>query len=149
MPATKKSSAQLENILDLYLKQKAPALPKNIKDLTVSLAPWLNIVLIVIALPAMLAVLGIGTYVKSFAYLGGARFGTLYYLSLVFLGVTLLMRILALPGLFSRSKGAWRLLYYSVLVNVVYSLLNYNVVGGLIGAVIGLYFLFQVKEYYK
>jgi len=141
--------AQLESTLELYLKQKAPSLPKNIKDLTVSLAPWLNIVLIVIALPTLLAVLGISAYVMPFAYWGGARFGTLYYVSLAFLGVTLLMRVLALPGLFSRSKGAWRLLYYSVLVNVVYSLLSYNFVGGLIGAVIGLYFLFQVKEYYK
>jgi len=140
---------QLEGTLNLYLKQKAPPLPKNIKELIVSLAPWLNIVLIVIALPALLAVLGIGAYVRPFAYWGGARLGSLYYLSLVFLGVTLLMRLLALPGLFSRSRSGWKWLYYSVLVNLVYSLFNYNLVGGLIGAVIGLYFLFQVKEYYK
>jgi hypothetical protein len=56
---------------------------------------------------------------------------------------------MALPGLFSKSQGAWKLLYYSILLNLVYSLLNYNLVGGLIGAVIGLYFWFQVKASYK
>jgi len=140
---------QLESTLDLYLKKKTPPLPKNVKDLIVSLAPWLNLVLIIIALPAILAVLGISAYVRPFAYWAGARLGSLYYLSMIFLGATLLLRLLALPGLFSRSKGAWRLLYYSMLVNLVYSLLSYNLFSGIIGVIIGLYFLFQVKEYYK
>lgn len=144
-----KGLAQLESSLDIYLRQKAPPLPKNIKDLIVSLAPWLNIVLIILGLPAILAVLGIKAYVSPFAYWTGVRWTGFYSLSLIFLGATLLLRAMALPGLFSKSQGAWKLLYYSILLNLVYSLLNYNLVGGLIGAVIGLYFWFQVKASYK
>jgi len=147
--SNEKGLAQLEKTLDLYLGQKAPALPKNIKDLIVSLAPWGNIALIVMALPALLAVLGITGYMGSMVYWAGARLGLVYYVSLAFLGLILVVRALAIPGLFSRSIKGWRLLYYSVLLNIVYSLFNYNMFSGLIGAVIGLYFLFQIKKYYK
>ena len=34
----------LMKTLDLYLVKKAPALPKNVKDILVSVAPWLEVI---------------------------------------------------------------------------------------------------------
>ncbi|MFC1627404.1 hypothetical protein ACFL18_02535 [Patescibacteria group bacterium] len=142
-------SAQLENTLELYLKKKAPPLPKNVKEMVVSFAPWINVILILIAAPALLAVFGFTAKIAPYAYWAGARLGGMYYISLAFLGITLVLRVMALPGLFSRSMGGWKMLYYSTLVNLVYSAFNYNLFSGVIGAVVGLYFLFQVKASYK
>jgi len=140
---------QLENTLDLYLRQKAPALPTNIKELIVSFAPWISIIMIVLGVPALLAVIGISAYVAPWAYWAGAKIGLMYYVSIASLAVTLLLRGLALPGLFARTKSGWKMLYYSIFVDLVYSLLSYLIVGGLIEALVSLYFLFQVREYYK
>ena len=141
--------AKLESTLDEYLGRKAPSLPANIKELIVNFAPWITIGVIVLGVPALLAVLGITAYFLPYVYWAGARLGLIYYLSLAFLGVTLAIRCLALPGLFSRSIAGWRLIYYSSLLGLVYSLLNYNIVSGLVGTLIGLYVIFQLKSYYK
>ena len=140
---------QLESTLDLYLVKKAPSLPKNFKELLVSLAPWATVVMIIIGLPAFLAVLGISAYTLPLAYWAGARLGFMYYLSIAFLGATLVIRAMAVPGLFARKLAAWKLLYYAALLGMVYSLLNYAIFSALIGTLVGLYFLFQIKEYYK
>lgn len=142
---------QLESLLEQYLVQKAPALPTNIKELIVNFAPWLMIIAIVLALPAIFALLGLGWFYAPFAW--GSRIAAqvsfTYTLAILFLAVTLIMRILALPGLFARSRSGWKLVYYSVLINAVYSLLSYQIVSCLIGTLLGLYFVFQVKSYYK
>jgi len=140
---------QLEETLDLYLKKKAPDIPKNVKDLIVSFAPWINILLMVLAVPALLAVFGISAYVSRWAYLSGVSMGVMYYISMALLGLTLLLRGMAIPGLLSRSIKGWRFVYYSVFVDAIYSLLSYNAAGAVIGAVIGLYVLFQIKDAYK
>jgi hypothetical protein len=148
-PANKAGFAQLENLFDEYLVKKAPALPANIKELLVNFAPWIIIISIILAVPAILAVLGFGTLFAPLGYVFRARLGLLYILSIIFLLVTLLIRVMALPGLFNRTRKAWNLLYYSVLLNAVYSLLTVSIVGFLLGTLISLYLLFQVKEYYK
>jgi len=44
--------------------------------------------------------------------------------------------------------GGWRLLFYSQLVSLAYSLLSRNIVSGLIVGLISLYILFQVRPLY-
>lgn len=144
---------QLEDNLDLYLRQKAPALPANIKELIVKIAPWLTIVMLVIAVPGILMALGLGAIAAPLSFLGGVgagvSFGMSYTLSMVVLFVAIVLEAMAVPGLFSRSRSAWRLVYYSTLVSLVSSLITFNIIGGLLSALIGFYILFQVKEYYK
>lgn len=62
--------------------------------------------------------------------------------------VAFVLEVLAMPGLFTRKKYAWTLVMYASLLSVVESLIHFSV-GGIIGGIIGLYILFQVKEYYK
>ena len=144
--SAEKGLAQLEKMLDLYLKKKAPALPKKWKSLIVDFAPWLNIILMVIAIPAVLAVFGITGTIAAY---WGVRLGLMYYISLAFLGLTLVIRGMAIPGLLAKNIKGWRLLYYSTFLDFVYSLLSGGVVGPVISVIIALYLLFQIREYYK
>ncbi|NMB70121.1 chromate transporter [candidate division WWE3 bacterium] len=137
--------------LELYFSKKAPALPVNIKELLVKFAPWINIFVIVMTLPVVLGFLGLGSLFYT-PMMGGyllARVGFNYTLAMIFLVITLVLRGIAIPGLLSRSIKGWNMLYYSTLVNALYSLLNFEIVSMLIGTAISLYFIFQVKDYYK
>lgn len=137
--------------LDTYLGKKAPALPLNIKDLIVKIAPWLVIIGVVLTIPTILAFFGLGAFMMSSPY-GGyalANSGITYTLAIVFLAVTAVMRGLAIPGLLAKTKSGWMMLFYSTIVSLVYSILSFDIVGGLLGAPISLYLLFQVREYYK
>jgi len=101
------------------------------------------------ALPALLAIVGIGAIAMPFAYLGGMHAGFSYTVSMIFTAVVLVLEALALPGLFKKTKSGWRLLFYAILVSAVQSLITFNLGGLIIGTILGLYILFQVKEYYK
>jgi ribosome-associated toxin RatA of RatAB toxin-antitoxin module len=61
----------------------------------------------------------------------------------------LALEAIALPGLFKRTMQGWNFMFYSQLVSIIGGILSYNIVGTLIGAVIGLYILYQVKNKYK
>lgn len=140
---------KLEDTLELYLVKKAPALPKQWKELLVSLAPWLTVVMLVLLLPAIVALLGLSAFVMPFAYMGGFRGGTNLIVSSVISVITIILYLLAIPGLFKRQKKAWYLMYYAVLVVALDNLLTLNIAGFVVGTLISMYVLFQVKEYYK
>jgi len=147
-PANKNPLKQLEDLLDLYLGQKAPALPDNFKETIVNLAPWLIIVMVVLASPAIFAVLGIGTFLAPFSFFGGVKYGATFSLYLLLLAVSLILEIIAVPGLFKRTAQSWRLVFYSTLVSAVSSLSHGNIGNFIISTGISLYVLFQVKKYY-
>lgn len=140
---------QLDDTLDLYLVQKAPSLPTNIKELIVKISPWLTLIFLVLSLPAVLAVLGIGALFTPFSYLGGMNAGLQYTVSMVILAVTIVLEGLAIPGLFKRSISGWNFLFYSVLVSIISNIVSFNIGGLILGTIVPLYFLYQVKSYYK
>jgi len=146
---------KLEVILEEYLVEKAPfQLPKNVKEIIVKFAPYLAIIGVVMGIPGVLALLGAGTILAPLGLVGGMMTGRPflgfgYIVSVVFLGVMILLEGLAIPGLFSRSKKGWTYLYWSALVGVLQNIISFNVGGLVIGGLISMYFLFQVKEYYK
>lgn len=151
-PSKGSGLGQLEALLDQYLIQKVPALPASLKEAIVNFAPWITIIAIVLGLPAIFALFGLRWLYTPFYYWGykvAARVSFTYTLAIAFLAVTLVLRILSLPGLFKRSRGGWKLVYYSVLVNAVYYLLNFQIVSFALVTLFGLYFVFQVKSYYK
>ncbi len=143
------SLAALDKNLDLYLVKKAPALPKGAKEAIVQFGPWVVLVLFVLSLPLILALFGIGTAMAPFAMMGGANNGILYMVSLVILAASLVLEAMAIPGLFKRQKQAWMLMFYSTLLGAASSLLNFNIFNLIIGTLISLYILYQVREYYK
>lgn len=140
---------QLENLLSEYLVKKAPALPTNIKEVIVQFAPWATLVIVILTLRLILAVFGLGTILAPLSFLGGMTAGTNYILTLVFSGISLVLEVMALPGLFKRARGAWNLLFYASLLGAVQNVVTFNLGGLVIGTLLGLYVLFQVREYYK
>ena len=139
---------QLEKWFALYFGEKAPRLPEGVKKVIVAIAPWLTLVAVVLTLPIILFALGLGALLTPLTFLGGVAVGTTSLLSLLFSGAMFILYILALPGLFKRSRGGWRFVYYAVLLGGVESLVNFSFFGLIIGAGLSLYVLFQVRSLY-
>lgn len=140
---------QLEDLLSEYLVKKAPALPANIKEAIVKFAPWATVVILILTLPLVLAVFGLGAILAPLSFLGGAAAGTNYIITMIFSAIQLVLEAMAIPGLFKRERKAWNLVYYAALVGGIQSLATFNIGGLIIGTLLSLYILFQVKEYYK
>lgn len=146
------SLAQLENTLHEYFVTKAPALPGNIKELMVKIAPYLTIISLVITIPALLVLIGLGGVVTTMAPLGGIRAvqsTTAVWLSLLLLVPVLILEAMAIPGLFARAIKGWRFLYWAQIISVVSNIVELNILNALLTAIIGFYLLFQVKSHYK
>lgn len=142
----------LEGFLELYLVKKAPfQLPAGLKEFIVKAAPWLSLLGLIIGLPIILTAFGISAL--SFNILGnyggfyGAGFS--FYPYLILTGVIVVLEAIAIPGLFKRSLSAWRFIFYASLLQIVSGLVSGHILNALITGLISLYFLFQVKEYYK
>jgi hypothetical protein len=122
------SMKKLEEILDLYLVKKAPSIPTNIKEIIVKFFPYIALVALILSLPSFLGILGLAS---------------------LFLIATLILDIIALPGLFARKYNGWKYLYYASLINAIYALVRFDLGSLIIGTTLSLYILFQVKSYYQ
>lgn len=149
MASYSNSLGGLEETLDLYFGKKAPALPPGIKEFLVSIAPWIVLISVVISLPAVLALIGISSFMMPVAYMAYAGGGTMWMVSAAFLAVTIVLEALAIPGLFKRRKQGWNLVFYSALLTVVYNAVSLNLIGGIVGALISFYLLFQLRSHYN
>lgn len=146
MTTSEQAPRDLIGFLDFYLVKKAPfQIPGEIREFLVKFGPWIALVLLILALPALLVMLGIGTAMMPFGGVGYAAGFT--YLSVMLLA-QLVLQALALPGLFARKMSGWKLIFYAQLVGIVFSLLSGSILGALIGGLIGLYILFQVRPLY-
>jgi len=144
---TSQAPKDLIGFLDYYLVVRAPfQIPGNAREWIVQFGPWITIVLMILTLPVLLVALGIGTALVPFAgmhYASGFTFAAIG--ALVQIGLT----VAALPGLFARKMSGWQLLFYATLASAVVSLLSGSIVGAILGALISLYILFQVRTLYK
>lgn len=139
----------LEKLLEEYLVKKAPALPDGIKEAIVKFGPYLALVLLLMALPVVLGAFGLGGFLLPVSYMAGVRFGLNYTISMIFTIIVMALELIALPGLFKRKISSWNLMFYATLVEAVHNLVLFNLGGLIIGTLLGLYILFQIKSYYK
>ena len=135
----------LYGFLDFYLVQKAPfQIPDDAKEWIVKFSPWIAVVLLVITLPAVLLALGLGAALVPF---GTVVPGFAYVWILLLAHVVLL--VLALPGLFARKMSSWKLVFYARIVSIVSSLLSGAIVSAVLGGLISLYVLFQIRDKFR
>lgn len=148
---SKNPISQLEEFLELYLVKKAPfQLPPAAKEWIVKLSPWLTIIFMVLLLPLLLLALGLGTLGVGFLALSGRVVsGVWFYAQMGLVIIMMVLELMAIPGLFKRARKAWRLLFYLALFNAAMMLVEGNISGLILGTLIGLYILFQVKELYN
>lgn len=146
----------------------APPLPPSGKKALVEWVPWINLVFGLLALVSAFwlwqwahVANGLINYANTIsqAYGGGTvvanRLGVMVWLALIVLTVQALVMLAAFAPLKAHKKSGWDLLFYGVLLNVVYGVVvaftSYGVghlFSSLIGAAIGLYFLFQIRDAY-
>ena len=143
--------AKFEAWLDEYMVTKAPfQIPMGGKEFLTMIAPYLVIIGVVLFALSIPALLGIGAMMGGMGLVGGyTSWGFAALISLIAGVITMGLEAWAVPGLFKRTRAAWRLVFYATLVSFAGSVLSMNLVGAVIGGVIGWYILFQVKELYK
>jgi hypothetical protein len=132
---------------------KVPALPKQWKDLLANFAPWLALLGGIILVLGAVSLLGLGSVLSPFAMIAGAgSFAIMWLIAAAFLLVGGVMELLAFSPLKARKERGWNLMFYALLLNALSSIVRLNVsdiVMAIIGFLIGYYFLYQVKTYYK
>jgi hypothetical protein len=139
----------IEEKLDLYFGKKAPAMPENIKEAIVKYSPYLSIIVLLFTLPAILFAFGLSSLVMPFAYVNGIHTGFSFSITALISLASLVFEILAIPGLFKRTKQSWKLMFYASLLSLLSSLLSLSLGSLIIGGVVSFYILFQIRSYYK
>ena len=131
---------------DYYLVKKAPfQIPEGGKEAIVKYGPWVLVVLLILSIPAILLILGVGTILLPFSPVAATGIGGAWIALLVSLG----LEVAALPGLFARKMSGWKLLFYARGIMIVFSLMSWAFIGAIIGGLISFYILFQVREKYS
>ncbi|MDB4984889.1 MAG: chromate transporter [Myxococcaceae bacterium] len=102
--------------------------------------PWIAVVLLPLHLAAVLVLLGISAVAT---FLGS----TSIFVALASLAVAVL-EIVALPGLFARTRRGWAFYTYARVLGTGLRLLHFSVFGLLLG-VVSLWIAFQVKREYR
>ncbi len=161
---------QLEDKLGQAFKG-VPDMPENGRKAIVQYMPWIALVVGVLSLWLAWGVWQAATLVNTAtSYLNALSnyYGvpsaattsgwTLWLmLSFVILAAEGVLYLLAFPGLRTRKKAGWDMLFYGALVNLAYAVIALfafpndgfaRLVGGAVGSAIGFYFLYQIRSYY-
>jgi hypothetical protein len=149
--------------------KSAPALPKNAKDWIVKYLPWLTILAAAGSAWAAYsawhwahAVASLANYLNQWSALYGGneivsnRMSAGLWIAFIVLLAEAVIYLAAFPGLKAVKKAGWNFLFLGVLVNLVFGIVTIfadyngagNLIGAIIGAVIGWYFLFQIRDYF-
>lgn len=143
---------EIEKIGDDYLVKKAFwQMPASWKDFIVKVLPWLVIISAILSIPAIvggISVLFGLSYGGPFRgpYWGGAV-PVLIIQIVVAIAVTVL-HFKAFDPLRKKQYMGRAFAFYAGLVSFIGNLLDGGVIGALIGLLLGMYILFQIKERY-
>ena len=159
----------LEKSLETVFVKSAPKLPEGGKRVLVQWLPWVNLVAGILMLWSVYALWNWAHQANSLinyanqlsqAY-GGSTVAVRELTGMVWLGLVVLaiegvLFLMAYSGTRTRSKRGWDLMFFALLVNLVYGVLviftDYggvgNFIGYLVGSVIGLWLLFQIRDKY-
>ena len=165
------SQANIEKQMDEVFVKKAPfQIPANGRKALVSWLPYLALIFGILSILALIGLWNAGHTVNeavrtlneiSAAYgveTATAQLGAVYYISLAAVATQAVLLLVAYPGLKSKSKSrGWNLLLYGVVASLAYGILvaftsyggGADLVGSVIGAIIGLYILAQIRSYYR
>ncbi len=140
---------QLEKVLSSFFAS-LPNLPASIREFLVKIAPYFAVIGFILSLPAILSLIGLGSFASVIAGIGGnwANDGGTA-LAIIYSIVSTILLGLSISGLFARHMEGWRYSYYNALAGGVYAILRYDLGGLIIGTGISLYVLFQIRSHYK
>ena len=145
--ATKNSVSDVQVMLGEWF-DKLPALPANVKDVLVKIAPWISLIFGILGVVLGLLALVGSTLLTPLLAMGGMHTLTTGFLGLILGIVSSALLLASYPGLKSHTMKGWNMLFWSEAVSALGAILSLSL-GGVIGAVIGFYILYQIKSYYK
>lgn len=130
-----------------YFK-KLPELPRGGREAVVAITPWLALIFGVLGIATALVGLGIFTFLAPLAMFAGVRgAGAGFVIVLLGLASSALL-LMAFPGVKARKISGWKLIYYSEVVGIVADIISLSLTG-VVFALIGFYFLYQIRSYYR
>ena len=159
----------LASSLEGIFVKSAPKLPEGGKKVLVEWLPWINLVAGGLTLWSVDALSNwahvANNLINNLNALGQAygvdipsvdRLNATVWIGLIVLAIEGVIFLLAFPATRARSKRGWDLMFYALLINLVYGIVvifsDYggvgNFIGYLIGSVIGLWLLFQIRSKY-
>jgi uncharacterized membrane protein len=153
----------LEMKLDELLDKKAPIkIPTDGRRGLAHALWWIALIIGIIRLWSALQLWQWGhradEILNSLSYYTGGTYvhhlGAFYYLALLAIGVVSILMLIATPSLKAMKKIGWDLLFYGALIQIASAVIELfangggfgDFLGGALGAVVGLYLLFQVRE---
>lgn len=145
----------LEGFFDTYLRVKAPwQLPVKAKEFIVKYGPWISLVLLVIGaitiIPLLILALGLNLVAMPFlaatGYVQNSMWG---FVHIIITLIVLIMEGIAIPGLLKRRLSGWHMLYHAMLLSALGSLISLDIISFVVGLVISMFILFQIRDYYK
>lgn len=139
---------------------KLPNLPVGVKEFIVKVAPWLSLILGILAVVGFaFGLLGVGLLaaVAPYGVAGRASLSGLLIIPTVLGLVNGVLYLLAFQPLQKRVLRGWNLIFWVTILGLVVSVVSsaaiyfnvFSVVWILVWWLVELYFLFQVKSYYK
>lgn len=137
----------LEKELEPIFIGKFPAFPENVKEGIAQYGPYVMLVLAVLGLLGLLTALGIGGAALG-AGIAAYGSGFNFYVGIAFSALTMVLYLMAFSPLRARKRAGWNLIYYALLLNLLGNILQLNIIGAVLGAVIGFWVLFQVRDKY-
>lgn len=136
--------SDLEALFQTYFVDKAPVLPVGVKEFFVKIAPYLAIIGVAFGALSILRLVFGG----SISYWGLGIYDFAFFVSFIGMVIMVILEAMAIQGLFHRQRSGWNLLFYAVLVQAAENLLTLNAIGLIIGTVVSLYILFQIRSSY-
>lgn len=124
--------------------KKAPHLPKNIREVLVTITPWLALIFGILGILGGIGAVG----VSPIALFGGVYASAFVLFSGILALAASVLLLMAFSSLLKRQVKGWTLLFFAEVISAVASLLSLSV-GAVIGVLIGFYLLFEIKGQYK
>ena len=150
---TEKKMAALEGFL-APIFTKTPHLPENARQTLAKIAPWFALIFGVLGIFGILSAGAIGSML-SLSFLGGGLMQISWAVTVVAGLFASVLELLAYKPLTKREKKRWNYLFYGTVLTTAAAIINLalgygsDAVGTIIGTVIGLWLLFEVRALYR
>ena len=150
---TQKKLAALEGWLAPIFAQ-APHLPASFREFLATIAPWLSLIFGILGLIALLSA-GVLLSVASLSFMTGGISEVAWVISVLAGLIAAVLQILAFSPLKKRQKKGWNYIFYGTIITTAAAIIEIAIgygssaIGTVIGTVIGLWLLFEVRPLYR
>jgi amino acid transporter len=142
------------NTVDSYIDtvgeyfDRLPALPRNAKEVVVSIVPWLALIFGIIGIALSIVSFGIFSFLSPVLLLTGSKTAGSGIILVLLSLVSSIFLLLGFPGTQKRQEKGWKWVFYSEVVSLIADIVTISL-SGIVLSLIGFYFLYQIRKLYK